>query len=135
VKTESRSYVFARYQLPAILWACLIFAASSVASSQIPDLSIFRFDKVIHFGIYFILALLIYRAFRNQDRFPALARHALLFTLAAIVLYGASDEFHQSFVPGRDCDIFDLLADAAGGVMLIALVWIKERFFTDSHPN
>lgn len=133
--TERRSYPFVSHQLPAIVWACLIFAASSIASSRIPDLSIFRFDKVIHFGIYFTLAFLVYRAFRNQSRFPALARHAYLFTLVAIALYGASDEFHQSFVPGRDCDIFDLLADAAGGTMLIALVWIKERFFTDSPPN
>lgn len=135
MKTERRSYAFARYQLPAILWACLIFAASSIASSQIPDLSIFRFDKVIHFGIYFVLAMLVYRAFRNQNRFPALARHAYLFTLLVIVLYGASDEFHQSFVPGRDCDIFDLLADGAGGAVLTALVWFKERSLTGSGRN
>jgi VanZ family protein len=31
------------------------------------------------------------------------------------VLYGASDEIHQYFVPGRVCDIFDLVADSIGG--------------------
>jgi VanZ family protein len=132
---ESRSYPFTLYQLPAIAWACLIFVSSSITSAQMPDLAIFRFDKVIHLGVYFVFALLLYRAFRCQNRFPALARHAALVTIAAVVLFGASDEFHQYFVPGRDCDIFDLLADTSGGVLLVALVGIKDRLWPASPRN
>lgn len=125
--TGRGSYSFMAYQLPAILWACLIFVSSSITSSQMPELAIFRFDKFIHLGVYFVFAFLVYRAFRYQNRFPALARHAGLITVVIIVLYGASDEIHQYFVPGRDSDVVDLLADTTGGVLLVALLWIKER--------
>src|SRR5262249_42061668 len=40
------------------------------------------------------------------------------------ILWGTSDEFHQSFVPGRDCSVFDLAADVTGGA-LGALVLTK----------
>ena len=47
----------------------------------------------------------------------ALPRTALL-----IVLFGASDEWHQSFVPGRQADVFDVLRDATGaGLGLIVM--------------
>jgi len=30
------------------------------------------------------------------------------------VLYGGSDEVHQLFVPGRDCNLYDFVADTIG---------------------
>ena len=36
-------------------------------------------------------------------------------------LYGASDEWHQYFVPGRSCEFGDWIADTAGGALAIAL--------------
>jgi VanZ family protein len=47
--------------------------------------------------------------------------------LAAIVLatmYGVSDEFHQSFVPGRSPDRFDVVADCVGATIGVALGWL-----------
>jgi len=124
---DEQSHSFTRYQLPAILWGVLIFISSSIPSESFPDLSILRFDKVIHFGIYFMFSLFAYRALRFQSRFPRVARHALSLTVLAIMVYGASDEFHQSFVPGRQPDAFDLLADTLGGCVLVTGVWWKER--------
>ena len=43
-------------------------------------------------------------------------------------LFGASDEFHQSFVPGRDTDVFDWVADTLGATAG-ALVWLGARKF------
>jgi VanZ family protein len=47
-----------------------------------------------------------------------------------VIVYGASDEFHQYFVPGRQADVFDLMADSLGAVVLVAGVWVWERM----HP-
>jgi VanZ family protein len=95
-----------------------------------PNFSVFRFDKAIHFTIYFLFAFFTYRALRYQNRFPLLARRALLFTVILIALYGASDEVHQFFVPGRQADVLDLLADTMGACFLVAGVWWKQRFGT-----
>lgn len=52
------------------------------------------------------------RALHNEKKLSTRARFLAALFLAAA--YGASDEFHQYFVPGRDCSGFDLLADIAG---------------------
>jgi VanZ family protein len=49
-------------------------------------------------------------------------RMAVLAMLLAVV-YGVSDEWHQSFVPGRMADAADVAADAAGAVVAAGLGW------------
>ena len=70
---------------------------------------------IAHVGEYAVLSsLLLHAAVPNAVR----PRILVLFTLwAAATLYGMSDEFHQSFVPGRDANLVDVLADAAGGLL------------------
>ena len=112
---------FWRYYLPALLWLAAIFVSSSIPSVDLPHIGIWNADKLIHFGVYFLLAVVVDRAVRHQTRFPAVKRHHLLFTIVLTVLYGLSDEFHQFFVPGRDPSLLDLLADAGGAVLFILL--------------
>ncbi len=45
--------------------------------------------------------------------------------LVIAVIYGLSDEFHQSFVPGRNADLLDVITDAAGAA---AGLWAARRF-------
>ncbi len=123
---------FATYQLPALVWALLIFVSSSVPSSSIPDLSILRFDKVIHAGIFLVLCFLAYRALRYQDRFPFLSRHCLGFSLLLTFLYGSLDEVHQYFVPGRSADPLDLMADTVGGILVVAAIWLLSKMHADA---
>lgn len=123
---------FTRYQLPALVWALLIFVSSSIPSSSIPDLSILRFDKVIHAGIFLVFCSLVYRALRYQSRFPLLSRHCLGFSLLLTFLYGILDEFHQYFVPGRSADPLDLAADTVGGILVVAAIWVLSRMHADA---
>lgn len=91
--------------LPAVAWAGLIYGLSS--RSTVPGPEVPYFDKVAHFGAYAVLgALLAFAAHRS--------RAPLAVAVVLGLLYGASDEVHQMFVPGRSPDVLDWAADAAG---------------------
>jgi VanZ family protein len=74
-------------------------------------------DKVAHFGAYLVLGLCLAYGNALGPRFPTFVPLLLGW------LYGASDEFHQHFVPGRSVDFYDWVADALGitaGLLLFA---------------
>jgi VanZ family protein len=97
---------------PVILCMSFIFYASSVPGKDIP-LLFPNEDILFHGTIYAILALFFYRALRNTD--PRITRtRVFIFTVIFGIAYGASDEFHQLFTPGRDCSGFDLMVDTIG---------------------
>ena len=104
---------------PAIALMVLIFAFSSTA--QLPALPDGR-DKQVHGALYGVLALLVARA-RTRGNIPALSASDAAFAWALATLYGASDEFHQWFVPGRSADRLDLAADAAGAFAALSALW------------
>jgi VanZ family protein/ferredoxin len=94
---------------PVALYAGALFAQSSFPTpEEVP--SFLLSDKLLHAGAYAVLAVLFYRALGHHRTTRAPARRAL-FTIALTVLYGISDEFHQSFVPGRFAEHWDVLAD------------------------
>lgn len=119
---------FATNQLPAIVWAVLIFVGSSIPGTEYPEINIFGIDKVLHFAIYAILCLLTYNAVKHQDLFPRLARRAMSFSMLLTTLYGLTDELHQLAVPGRLCDVWDLAADILGCLLCLLIVWGRDRF-------
>jgi VanZ family protein len=91
--------------------AAVIFAWSS--RSRVPDVGswIPHFDKVVHFSVYGCLGVLVCRTGRG-------GRWALLAALLTS-LYGVSDEWHQSFVPGRSAEVADWVADTLGAIVAI----------------
>jgi VanZ family protein len=97
-----------RWLAPA-LYAAGVFALSSI--EHIPDVGQPEgSDKLAHFILYYFFAATIYWAV-----FPSTTRaKAALIALAIAVAYGATDEFHQWFVPGRTMSFYDWIADAAG---------------------
>ncbi len=89
----------------------MIFAASNrsqVAAPAVPD-----FDKFAHFGVYGLLATLLCRLGRGW--------RAAGWALLAASIYGASDEWHQSFVPGRSVEVADWAADTGGAALAVTL--------------
>ena len=78
------------------------------------------FDKVAHLAAFGTLAAFTEIAWRHtHPALPVVRR--LLVILIAVAIFGASDELHQYFVPGRSCDIFDWMADSMGGALGLAL--------------
>ncbi|MBV9463377.1 MAG: VanZ family protein [Verrucomicrobiae bacterium] len=109
---------------PVLLWMGLIFYLSSLSSVPLPQ-TFPGIDKVAHLGAYSILGFFIFRALRGSG---ARFRTAAFVAVIAGSLYGASDEWHQSFVPGRDVELGDWLADTAGAALAILPgAWIYGR--------
>jgi len=77
-------------------------------------------DKVLHGGWFFLLALLAWRACREGEGWSPSKRVPLLLVGAA--LWAVSDEWPQSFVPGRAVELADLLADVGGAALALVLV-------------
>ena len=99
----------------AVTIAALIFIASSrpyVASPGITRID----DKLSHFAVYGLLGTLVCRL--------GPGRRAAIRALILVSAYGASDEWHQSFVPGRASEVEDWIADTLGGAVAVSLyVW------------
>ena len=106
------------FGVAAVLWAGLTFWLSSSPDAQgvgsFLDLSP-PWDKLYHAGNFGVLAALLYLA---------TGRAWLSILLASA--YGVSDEIHQSYVPGRNSDAWDWLADTLGAS---AAVWVVHLLY------
>ncbi len=111
----------------AIGWMGLIFLVSNRTTlPQPPGLTPMITAALGHFSVYFVLAILVWWVLGG---FGLDGRPRWLMALALAVLYGVSDEWHQSFVPGRTPDVFDVLVDALGAACgLIAIGWADARW-------
>ncbi|MFA6665138.1 MAG: VanZ family protein [Armatimonadota bacterium] len=103
--------------LPA-LYMGIIFLLSAQSRLPVPRGPwVLSWDKAHHFTAYFFMGLLIFRAAGCSPVWKGMP--VLLQTILIGTLYGTLDEFHQFFVPGRDANPFDLIADMTG-LMLAA---------------
>jgi len=95
--------------------------------------------KCGHLTEYSILALLLWRAIRHtagkKPRPPAAPGRSAdgrswpeaRLVLLIVMLYAATDELHQSFVPTRTSLVSDVLIDTAGGAVALVALWIFGR--------
>jgi VanZ family protein len=98
-----------------ILYLGMVYFLSSLSFRNIQSPFPF-YDKIFHAVEYAVLAVLLYRAL-----YISLAKHLLRFVGIAVVflsiVYGILDEFHQSFVPSRFPDFYDLVANTTGAII------------------
>ncbi|HSP06613.1 MAG TPA: VanZ family protein [Acidobacteriota bacterium] len=116
----SRLAGFAFYWLPVLAYATLILTLSS--QSHLPGASRLP-DKPMHALEYSGFAFLLARALFPQRGRPRTRQVAVAFVLAA--LFAAFDEYYQSYIPGRDCSVYDWLADLAGLSAAISLLLLR----------
>ena len=105
----------ARARWVASLWGLfLLILTSWPRPPQVPLLSeIPNFDKLVHSTLYAVEAFWMYRAVR----WPGRARFSLARALAiagVMAVWGAADELHQAWIPGRSMEGRDVAADVAG---------------------
>ena len=106
----------------------LIFCLSSLSEplKSLPDIDWGPIDKVYHLAQYAVLGVLLGRAsVHTLPRFFPVSTWIIALSIA--VVYGASDEWHQSFVPGRYPTISDWIVDAVGGAVGVLIVYLRRR--------
>lgn len=112
MKQTYKNFIF--YWAPVISYCVFIFIQSEFPSA-IKTHDIPHIDKLAHFLGYGLLGILFFRAFRTTS-LKENADRLMLFSMAASILYGISDEIHQYYVPFRSADIADALADMLGSI-------------------
>ena len=106
-------------------WCALIFFLSSQSTLPMPPLFPHG-DKVIHAGAYAVMGVAAWRIFQHL---PWPVTLHVLYSICFCSLYGVSDEWHQSFVPGRDSDVMDWLADTVGAASAVFFMqWMKQNY-------
>lgn len=112
---------FIRFWLPVLIWAFFIFLGSSIPAVKVSsnNTADFLAHKAVHLLEYAILYLLIYRAISQGRRI--FDKREIAVAVFLVTLYGGSDEFHQSFTPGREPRIRDIFIDFLGGLLGVGI--------------
>ncbi len=106
----------------------MVFASGN--NPQVPVPTFVGIDKVAHFGVFGLLATLVVRT-HGVWRRPG---WRALLAIGAVSLFGITDEWHQSFTPGRAVEFADWIADTAGAAFAVALYlrWPWYRKFLET---
>jgi hypothetical protein len=112
------------FETPAFLWGPVVLQMIVIfIASSIPYLGALpggMSDKSGHGIGYGILGALLLRAL-SGGRLQSVTWPRVAAALVLATLYGISDEFHQSFVPGRSPDAMDVLADSIGAALAVGV--------------
>lgn len=114
--------------MPLIAWCCLIYYLSSIPGNKLILPSFFGSDKLLHACVYSMVGVLFSLAW-NHSFVPVKAYSITGFYGAVLfsALFGLSDEWHQLYVRGRSCSVWDFGADLVGGAVgaYLFLLWRK----------
>jgi VanZ family protein len=106
---------------------CVLSSFSKVLPTEAPQIP--HFDKIAHFGYFFIggFILVTWILLKHGTQSSLLAR--FLFPIIFFSIFGAIDEYHQTFTPGRSGnDPYDWLADFLGGSLGVMIANYFHRF-------
>lgn len=108
--------------LPVFIWASIIFLFSSSPTGTAShfDPIDFVIKKTAHLVFFGIFSLLFYRGLIFSG---VGSKKAGYWAILATFIYGITDEFHQSFTPGRDPTIRDVIIDTIGAGVTIYFIW------------
>ncbi len=106
-----------------LLYCAVIYWLSSQPQQPV-QIHFSHQDKVLHAIAFMIMAVLVWRCFRHFD---IGIRSRFGFSLLFCSLYGLADEWHQSFIPGRQTDIADWLADTTGAALCLFMLYKLQK--------
>lgn len=105
----------------------LIFASSSLPQPT-GSVQLGPWDKAVHLSVYAVLGALVVRALAGGWN-RRITAGMVAMTIVICTLYGISDEIHQYFVPPRQPDVRDVVADAGGSATaaLLCFAWARAK--------
>ena len=114
------------YSIATLFWLGIIFWTSSIGDySSVPGQADGTSDflsSIVHLIMYAILCFLFIRLFMS---YGLAKKKSIAYGFLATIAYGLSDEFHQSFVPGREMHLGDWLLDIIGALIVVSFYKIK----------
>lgn len=120
--------MFFRHNLLAIIWSIIIIILCSIPGQEFPDASFIdipHFDKIVHFGLYFILSILSIKGLNKQSQINFVKQYPYSFIVIYAIILGISLELLQHYyIPFRSGDYLDMLANFTGtlsGTLVIKL--------------
>jgi VanZ family protein len=107
--------------LPVAVWAGCIFYLSSVPHLRFMENDLWDFvvRKIGHMGVFGILARLMARALSGSSYWSW--KKIFSVSLTMTFLYACTDEFHQSFTPGRHASMKDVTIDSVGAWIALGI--------------
>lgn len=113
--------------LPLLAWMAIIFITSGQTKQELPSFGVWDYlvKKAGHFVAYGVLAWLAWRVTRGWQR-------PFLWAFVITAVYAVSDEFHQSFVPGRLGSAADVLIDCLGALTTLTLLFFARKLQSQS---
>jgi len=110
---SQRSTFSINWRILAIVYAVLVVTVSSLPNVDLPNLGTGHLDKILHFVQYTVFGFLAARGWGPQRAGKGSGWTTWLPALV-MLLFAAADEVHQKWIPGRDAEINDWIADALG---------------------
>jgi VanZ family protein len=117
-----RSFIFV---LCAAAWMSLIFYLSSIPGEQLgPDtLVVNMIKKLGHLFIFGVLAVLYLYTLKGRNSLLETRMPIFALSFILVLLYAVTDEYHQSFTPGRHATVKDVVIDAAGAILCLGSLY------------
>jgi VanZ family protein len=127
MKQQLRKYLYTKW--PAIIWSVIIFLLLVIPPlniNQEKPLEISGLDKTIHFLLFGIMVWVwgYYQQTISSTRKKFVPR--LLLITIVVIVYGIVMEYVQDWV-GRDFDVWDMVADAAGAVTAFFVLLVQKE--------
>lgn len=104
-----------------ILWLVIVFLLSVVPVPGIRILSSLPLDKIVHFVLYGVTAVMLYRILRARYS----AKRSVLYSISVSAFYGALLECVQFFLPYRSFSTADMTANTLGAAVFAGVYFFK----------
>jgi len=119
--------MFFRYTILPISWAVIVAFLILLPGKDLPGSGgLLAFDKIAHTCVFAFLVLLCVVGFTKQNKFQFLKKRSLLSAIAVGLGYSLILEFSQIFIPERQFDRYDIVANSSGiifGGLLFILIY------------